>query len=200
MQATLVLFERDRAYAEDLSAASMFVLQLAPTGSGVSQYMADHLPRVVADVHRAPPLQVDGMTLWAGTVGSVRVIRIEAPDSSGRDRVYRVFVVYGLGSEQTVQRFRGALLVFLAARIASFAYLALFLAGVVICAWRRRLPMILLAPPVCIALTISPYLTNMRYSMTTQACLLILAAVALLAMADAIGGTRTGDPANRGVA
>jgi len=103
-----------------------------------------------------------------------------------------VFVVHGGIDEYTVKQFRGSAIVYALAHAVSFTYFLLFLAGVAICAWRRRVPLVLLAPPVYVAVTIAPVLTNMRYSLTTQPFVLTFAAIALLAAADAVrraGGT-----------
>jgi Na+-translocating ferredoxin:NAD+ oxidoreductase RnfD subunit len=94
-------------------------------------------------------------------------------------RMYRVFVVVGSRDKWTNQQFRGATAVYAAARAVSTAYLAVFLAGVVLL-WKRHsdvlLPLLLI---IYVPLTIAPLLTNMRYSVTVQPLMFVFVAAAL---------------------
>jgi hypothetical protein len=107
-------------------------------------------------------------------------------------RLYRLFVIEGGIDVYTVSRFKGDAVVYALAHAASLTYFLLFLTGAGIAARRRRLPWLLIAPPVYVAVTIAPVLTNMRYSLTTQPFLLAFTALALLTASDALARLRAG--------
>ena len=101
-------------------------------------------------------------------------------------RMYRVFVVVGSKDKWTNQQFRGSTVVYAAARAASTAFLAAFLAGVVLL-WKRHsdivLPLLLI---LYVPVTIAPLLTNMRYSVTVQPLMFVFVAAALRAAAQSL--------------
>jgi hypothetical protein len=94
-------------------------------------------------------------------------------------RMLRLFVVRGSDDRDAVQQFESSRLVYSAATLASAAYLALFLTGVVV-ALRRRQPLLLLLIPILyVPLTICWVLTNMRYTITMQPLVFAFIATAL---------------------
>ena len=85
----------------------------------------------------------------------------------------------GTGDQATTFQYRGSRLIFNAGLILSFAYLAAFLAGVII-AWRARSPFLYaLIPIVYVPLTICFVLTNMRYTITVQPLMFVFVALAM---------------------
>jgi len=98
-------------------------------------------------------------------------------------RVLRVFVVVGTSDIWTTQQFRGSRIIYSAATIVTFAFLALAVAGVII-AWRSDhpvgLPLLLI---LYVPATIAPLLTNMRYSVTVQPLMFVFVAVTLRTLA-----------------
>jgi hypothetical protein len=96
-------------------------------------------------------------------------------------RMMRLFVVYGTDDRATSQQFQGSRLVYLVGFIASAAYLAVFLTGVIVAARRRSALLLFLIPIVYVPVTICFVLTNMRYTVTVQP--LMFAFVALAAVA-----------------
>jgi hypothetical protein len=108
-------------------------------------------------------------------------------------RMYRVFVVVGTNDKRTNQQFSGAAAVYGAATAASLAFLALFVAGVVIL-WKRGADILLpLALILYVPATIAPLLTNMRYSVTVQPLMFVFAASALMGVRDR-ASTKTARP------
>lgn len=97
-------------------------------------------------------------------------------------RMMRLFIVYGTDDRATSQQFRGSGLVYTVGFIASIAYLAVFLAGVIVAARRRSALLLFLIPIVYVPVTICFVLTNMRYTVTVQP--LMFAFVALAAIAS----------------
>ena len=94
-------------------------------------------------------------------------------------RATRLFIVSGSTDVHTAQQFDKSRRIYALATIASIASLVLFAVGA-IAAWRRRhdvaLPLLLVA---YLPATISPFLTNMRYSITVQPLMFVFIAVAL---------------------
>jgi hypothetical protein len=96
-------------------------------------------------------------------------------------RAGRLFIVSGSSDRQTVQQFSRSGLVYAVATGASAVYVVTFLAGVA-AAWHARLrfwfPLALI---LYIPATISPVLTNMRYTITVQPLIFMFIAQALTA-------------------
>jgi hypothetical protein len=114
-----------------------------------------------------------------------------ALDNIGRDpwafaraslyRAVRLFVVRGTEDLSTTQQFRWSTVVYGVGTALSLAYLAVFMAGVVI-AYRRRSGMLLfIVPIVYVPATICLVLTNMRYTVTVQPLMFAFVALALAA-------------------
>jgi len=96
-------------------------------------------------------------------------------------RIMRLFIVRGTSDPFTAQQFRWSRFAYAAGSLLSIAYLAVFLAGVVM-AWRRRSPLLLFAVPIVyVPLTICFVLTNMRYTVTVQPLMFVFVAVAIVA-------------------
>ena len=113
-------------------------------------------------------------------------------------RALRVFVIEGSQDVRTAAQFRSARLVYGIARALSVAYLALFVAGLVI-AIRRGLPLFMFLVPIAyVPLTICFMLINARYSMTVQPFVFAVISVALVAAIDSgAPGVRPDAPAPR---
>lgn len=112
-------------------------------------------------------------------------------------RAYRVFVIAGGSDVNTIERFRGDTVVYPLARSASLTFFLLFLCGIAVSVWRQRVPLLLLGPPIYVAATIAPVLTNMRYSVTIQPFMLAFTAIVMRAALDrvaAIGHAGTVKP------
>ncbi|MGH9200277.1 MAG: hypothetical protein ACRD2A_03465, partial [Vicinamibacterales bacterium] len=95
-------------------------------------------------------------------------------------RAVRLFVIQGSDEYQRAQQFAGSRVVYAVGAALSWAYLFVFLTGLVV-AWRRKVrlwPLVL--PIVYVPVTISFLLTNMRYTITVQPLMFVFAAVALL--------------------
>ena len=112
-------------------------------------------------------------------------------DNIGRDpqafilasayRMVRLFIIRGTADRMTTHQFPLSGLIFNTGLIASLAYFALFLAGVVL-AWRARSPFLYaLIPIVYVPLTICFVLTNMRYTITVQPLMFVFVAIAVAA-------------------
>jgi hypothetical protein len=96
-------------------------------------------------------------------------------------RIGRLFIVRGTDDLATSQQFRWSAVVYAVGTALSVAYLAVFLAGVVISARRRSPLLVLIVPIVYVPLTICFVLTNMRYTVTVQPLMFAFEAVALAA-------------------
>jgi len=96
-------------------------------------------------------------------------------------RFMRLFIVRGSSDVSITQQFTSSALVFAAGTALSLAYLAVFLAGVVISHRRRSALRLLLIPIVYVPLTICFVLTNMRYTVTVQPLMFAFVAVAAAA-------------------
>jgi hypothetical protein len=95
-------------------------------------------------------------------------------------RMLRLFVVYGTGDRSTSQQFRGSAAVFAVGLAVSLAYLAVFLAGVIVAARRRSALLLFLIPIVYVPVTICFVLTNMRYTVTVQPLMFAFVALAVM--------------------
>jgi hypothetical protein len=113
-------------------------------------------------------------------------------DNIGRDplafatasayRMVRLFIIRGTDDLATTHQFPLSRLIFEAGFVASIAYFAAFLAGVVI-AWRARSPFLYaLIPIVYVPLTICFVLTNMRYTITVQPLMFVFVAMTVAAV------------------
>jgi hypothetical protein len=185
------------------------ITDLTITGSLASSLMTTTVPLV--DLAHPPPPEV-AHTFTCGPPDHVAVNQVFyrsephrmrrytalAFDNIRRDplgfaeaslyRAVRLFVIAGTGDAYTTQQFTRSGLVYALATAASGALFVLFIAGAVL-AWRRRPRPIL---PVLLVLylpaTISPVLTNMRYSVTVQPIMFAFIAAALLKLARLEGG------------
>jgi hypothetical protein len=102
-------------------------------------------------------------------------------------RALRLFVIEGTGDPHTAQQFSKSGIVYTAATVVSSIYLLGFVAGAVI-AWRRGYALLLpLALIAYVPLTISPVLTNMRYSITVQPLVFMFIAVGVIALLERLG-------------
>jgi hypothetical protein len=98
-------------------------------------------------------------------------------------RALRLFIVYGTDDRATSQQFQGSGLVYRVGLLASLAYLAVFIAGVIVAARRRSALLLFLIPIVYVPATICFVLTNMRYTVTVQPLMFAFVAMAGLAAA-----------------
>ena len=106
-------------------------------------------------------------------------------------RMVRLFIIRGTDDQQTTFQFPLSGAIFDAGTIASLAYFATFLAGVVI-AWRARTPFLYaLIPIVYVPITICFVLTNMRYTITVQPLMFVFVAIAVA------GALKLGGPSTR---
>lgn len=105
-------------------------------------------------------------------------------------RLVRLFIIRGTDDQMTTYQFPLSRLIFQAGMVASLAYFAAFLAGVVI-AWRARSPFLYaLIPIVYVPLTICFVLTNMRYTITVQPLMFVFVAMTVAAVLE-LGGPAT---------
>jgi hypothetical protein len=105
-------------------------------------------------------------------------------------RMVRLFIIRGTDDRLTTYQFPLSGLIFDAGMIASTAYFAIFLAGVVI-AGRARSPFLYaLIPIVYVPLTICFVLTNMRYTITVQPLMFVFVAIAAAAALKLGGAVR----------
>jgi len=94
-------------------------------------------------------------------------------------RMVRLFIIRGTDDQLTTFQFPLSRLIFQAGFIASLAYFAIFIAGVVI-AWRQRSPFLYALIPIAyVPLTICFVLTNMRYTITVQPLMFVFVAIAV---------------------
>jgi hypothetical protein len=100
-------------------------------------------------------------------------------------RALRVFVIAGSSDSRTAYQFSRGATIFAIGRVASTAYLALFVAGLTIALVKRMPVTLLLMPIVFVPATICFMLINARYSMTTQPFMFAFVAIALVTAADA---------------
>jgi len=100
-------------------------------------------------------------------------------------RFGRVFIVEGDPDHHTAQQFAGSGATYALAKAASFGYVGVAIAGLIIAARRRMRLWFLLTPIVYLPATICFVLTNQRYSVTVQPMLFAFCAVALVAAWDA---------------
>ena len=121
-------------------------------------------------------------------------------DNIGRDpvafaaasayRMIRLFIIRGTTDQKTTFQFPLSHFIFDAGFVASLAFFATFIAGVVI-AWRARSPwMYALIPIVYVPLTICFVLTNMRYTITVQPLMFVFVAIAVAAAMRLAPSTR----------
>lgn len=97
-------------------------------------------------------------------------------------RMGRLFIIRGTDDRLTTQQFPLSRLIFRVGLLASFAYFALFLAGVVI-ACRVRSPFLYALIPIAyVPLTICFVLTNMRYTITVQPLMFVFVAMTVAAV------------------
>jgi hypothetical protein len=96
-------------------------------------------------------------------------------------RAARLFLIRGTDDQMTTQQFDSSGAVYLAGTVLSGLYLALFVAGVVVCIRRRSAALILLVPILYVPATICFVLTNMRYTITVQPLMFVFVAAAVLA-------------------
>lgn len=94
-------------------------------------------------------------------------------------RMFRLFIIRSTEDSATSYQYEWSRLAYGAGMVLSAAYLAVFLAGVVL-AWRQRSALLwLLVPIIYVPLTICFVLTNMRYTVTVQPLMFAFVAVAL---------------------
>jgi hypothetical protein len=102
-------------------------------------------------------------------------------------RAVRLFVIHGTDDRLTSQQFSHGGAVYAAGTAASTLLAALLVLGAII-AWRRGnpvgLPLLLI---LYVPLTISPMLTNMRYTVTVQPIVFIFVAAAVTALLERVG-------------
>jgi hypothetical protein len=95
-------------------------------------------------------------------------------------RALRMFIIRGTDDRNTTQQFAASRLVYTMGTVLSVVYLLAWLTGLLI-AWRRRMPVWLLALPIVyVPLTIAPVLTNMRYTLTAQPFVFVFVSIAIL--------------------
>jgi hypothetical protein len=91
-----------------------------------------------------------------------------------------MFIIRGTDDRNTTQQFAASRLVYTMGTVLSVVYLLAWLTGLLI-AWRRRMPVWLLALPIVyVPLTIAPVLTNMRYTLTAQPFVFVFVSIAIL--------------------
>ena len=96
-------------------------------------------------------------------------------------RMVRLFIIRGTDDRLTTHQFPLSGLIFQAGFVASLAYFATFLWGVVL-AWRARSPFLYALIPIAyVPLTICFVLTNMRYTITVQPLMFVFVAIAVAA-------------------
>jgi hypothetical protein len=96
-------------------------------------------------------------------------------------RMVRLFIIRGTDDRLTTHQFPLSRLIFQAGFVASLAYFATFLWGVVL-AWRARSPFLYALIPIAyVPLTICFVLTNMRYTITVQPLMFVFVAIAVAA-------------------
>lgn len=121
-------------------------------------------------------------------------------DNIGRDpaafiaasayRMVRLFIIRGTDDVQTTHQFPMSRLIFQAAMLASMAYFAAFIGGVVI-AWRARSPFLYALIPIAyVPVTICFVLTNMRYTITVQPLMFVFVAISVAALLKLGGPAR----------
>jgi len=101
-------------------------------------------------------------------------------------RMFRLFVVIGSEDLNRAHQFRYARVIYGLATTVSLVYLALFLGGAAVAVYRRLDVTLLLAGIVYVPLTIFPFLTNMRYTVTAQPVIFVFVAIALVAVVDLV--------------
>jgi hypothetical protein len=102
--------------------------------------------------------------------------------SASAYRMVRLFIIRGTDDQMTTHQFPLSRLIFQVGLVASLAYFAAFLAGVVI-AWRARTPFLYaLVPIIYVPLTICFVLTNMRYTITVQPLMFVFVAISVAAV------------------
>jgi len=101
-------------------------------------------------------------------------------------RLAGMFVTLGSESPDAAHQFGFSRVLYAAAAVVSIAVFALFVSGAVV-AWRRGADVLLLVAAVLyVPVTICPFLTNARYSVSGQPFVLAFAAVALVAARDRV--------------
>jgi hypothetical protein len=107
-------------------------------------------------------------------------------------RVFRVFVVMADDDTRTVYSYRASRLIYRTAMGVSIAYLALFVAGLIVAIRTRTLCWQLVLPIVYIPATLCFVLTNMRYTVTAQPFVFVFIALALRTAREAWTARRRG--------
>lgn len=99
-------------------------------------------------------------------------------------RMIGIFVIVGSDNPGAAHQFLGSRLVYAAGQAISVTVFVLFVSGMVL-AWRRHADAaVLTAAVLYVPITISPFLTNARYSMSVQPFVYAFVAVALVAVYD----------------
>jgi hypothetical protein len=131
--------------------------------------------------YRAQPQAQDRYTRLA--LDDIRRAPVAYVLASAR-RMIGIFVIVGSDNPGAAHQFLGSRVLYAAGQVVSVTVFLLLVAGVAI-AWRRRADAGLLAAAVVyVPLTISPFLTNSRYSISVQPFVFAFVAVALVAFYD----------------
>ena len=100
-------------------------------------------------------------------------------------RMIGIFVTVGSESRDAAHQFAGSRALYLAGAVLSVTVFVLFVAGLVVAAVRRGAAVVPLAAAVLyVPVTISPFLTNARYSLSGQPFVFAFVAIALVAAYD----------------
>jgi hypothetical protein len=104
-------------------------------------------------------------------------------------RAVRVFIIAGSEDLRTAYQFSGAGRIYAIGRLASIAYLTLFVAGVMLAGARGVRRFMLLTPILYVPLTICFMLINARYSMTMQPFVFGFVAVTIVTVLERLTAT-----------
>ena len=109
-------------------------------------------------------------------------------------RLFRMFVVLGLDDARHSTQTRQRQVVFAVGTALSLGVFVLFAAGVALSSRLGHNTGVFLAAVVYLPLTIFPFLTNMRYTVSVQPFMLVFVAVSLVTIGDRLAARRLRRP------
>ena len=144
--------------------------------------------------YRAQPQSQDRYTRLA--LDDIRRTPIAYATSTLR-RMIGIFVTVGSESSDAAHQFAGSRLLYAAGTAVSLTVFVLFVSGILV-GWRRGGDIVpLVAAVLYVPITISPFLTNARYSLSGQPFVFAFVAIALVAGYDRFVGNRGGHEGRR---
>jgi hypothetical protein len=112
-------------------------------------------------------------------------------------RMIGIFVTVGSESTDAAHQFAGSRLLYAAGTAVSLTVFVLCVSGIVV-GWRRGGDIVpLVAAVLYVPMTIAPFLTNARYSLSGQPFVFAFVAIALVAGYDKLVGSRGGQEGRR---